>query len=123
MSEDKKARILNVINESYIDLDKEVQIYIGYYFRFLFYMIKFIDEKEFLIEKEKFFYINLIRANKSGYELLLLFYNCLSDRGNKYFKPLVERYSFLHNNNEIEAELTDKSNTDHKVLYNPIAFK
>jgi len=49
-------------------------------------------------------------------------YNCISDRGNKYFKPLVETYSLLHNINEIEEELIDRLNTDYKKLYNPIAF-
>lgn len=76
-----------------------------------------MEQKVFLTEPEKRFYINLIRAKISGYELLLLFYNYLSDRGHKYFKPLVEKYSLHHNINEIESELIDKSNTDHKKLY------
>jgi len=66
--------------------------------------------------------MNLIRAKISGYELLLLFYNYLSDRGSKYFKPLVDKYFLLHNIKEIESELINRSNTDHKKLYDPKAF-
>ena len=30
-------------------------------------------------------------------ELIWLYYNCLSEYGNEYFKPLIERYALLKN--------------------------
>ena len=62
-------------------------------------------------------YIRLARAQLSSYELALLFYNCLSEVGEK-FKPLVEEFSLLHN--------MDKSvlvSQEHLQLYDEHAFQ
>jgi hypothetical protein len=40
-------------------------------------------------------YTNLVRAQLSKYELLILFYDCLSTLGRVKFKPLVEEYAML----------------------------
>ena len=39
----------------------------------------------------------MIRAQLSDYELLWIFYNCLSENGLEKFKPLIEEYSLLKN--------------------------
>ncbi len=44
---------------------------------------------------DKRLYSNLVRAQLSSFELLLLFYNCLSSMGVEKFKPLIEKYSLL----------------------------
>jgi hypothetical protein len=44
---------------------------------------------------DKHFYTNLVRAQLSSQELLLLFYNALSDFGNEKFKPLIEEFALL----------------------------
>jgi len=41
------------------------------------------------------FYTNIVRAQLSSQELLLLFYNALSDLGNEKFKPLIEEIALL----------------------------
>ena len=67
---------------------------LGHYFRNLYTITKFINNSE-EIEKQK--YADILRAQLSSHELLLLFYNCLSDYGNQKFKPLVEEYQLLKN--------------------------
>ena len=66
----------------------------GHYFRHLYHIIKFVDESHVVDKK---YYTNLIRAQLSSYESLLLFYNCQSDMGSKKFKPLIEKYALLKN--------------------------
>ena len=44
----------------------------------------------------KYIYTSIVRSQLSDYELLWIFYNCLSLKGAK-FKPLIEKYSLLKN--------------------------
>lgn len=57
-------------------------------------MVKFVDENDFLSSQEKKHYVNLIRAQLSSYELVLLFYHCLSQQGES-FKHLVVKYNLF----------------------------
>jgi hypothetical protein len=66
---------------------------LGHYFRFLFNMIRFIDESLYSDEKK---YIRLVRAQLSDHELVILFYNCVSKYGAKFRKYAVE-YALLDN--------------------------
>lgn len=61
-------------------------------------------------------YMNLLRAQLSDQELLLLFYNGLSPSG-AAFKPLIEEWALLDNMPVIK--LLDKS---HSSLYENSAF-
>lgn len=67
---------------------------LSHYFRTLYHIVKFIDESEI---KDKRKYISITRAQLSSYEQVLLYYNCIHSNGNKRFKPLIEKYSLLHN--------------------------
>lgn len=79
----------------------------GHYFRNLYRMIKLVDTTSFFYEDSvvseneifqmKYRYISIIRSQLSDYELLWLFYNCISPNGREKFKPLIEKYSFLKN--------------------------
>lgn len=79
----------------------------GHYFRNLYRMIKLVDQTDFFynssrVSKEEIFkikykYTSIIRSQISDYELLWLFYNCLSQNGVEKFKPLIERYSLFKN--------------------------
>ncbi len=90
----------------------EFQADLGHYFRNLFTIFTFIDNADI---KNKGFYIKLIRSQLSNYELLMLYFFCLSDR-NKNFKPLVEKYTVFRNLPVDELiEIT-------KVLYDEQAF-
>lgn len=86
---------------------------LAHYYRYLYNIIRFIDESEV----EKVNYIRIVRSQLSDQELLLLFYNCLSENGAKQFKPLVEKYSLL-DNMPIEQLL----DSEHIALYELNAF-
>lgn len=111
---------LDQINATYLLQYQTVQTDFGHYFRNLYRIIKLIDETEFNSHEEletdpnattireinkytipnhnsRYKYTSMIRAQLSDYELLLLFYNCLSSNGNEKFKPLIEKYSLLKN--------------------------
>lgn len=68
--------------------------HVGHYFRNLYHILKFIDESP-ATEEEKKLYGRLVRAQLSSDELVLLFYNCLSNVGVEKFKPLVEKFAML----------------------------
>lgn len=65
---------------------------IGHYFRLLYNIVKLVKRTDSI---DKRYYTNLVRAQLSSYELILLFYNCLSIWGRDKFKPLVEEFAFL----------------------------
>ena len=86
-------------------IEKYLQSYYAYvfngildhYFRHLYRIIKFVDESRCLTNVEKYNYLCLLRAQLSKDELLMLFYNGLSDYGNEKFKPLIEKYAIFKN--------------------------
>jgi hypothetical protein len=65
---------------------------LGHYFRLLYNIIKLIKTTP---DIDKKFYTNIVRAQLSSAELMLIFYNCISDFGNEKFKPLVEEFALL----------------------------
>lgn len=67
---------------------------LGHYFRTLYNLIKFVDGSD--VQNKKL-YTNLIRAQLSDDEAVLLFFNGLSSNGVEKFKPLIEKYSLLKN--------------------------
>jgi uncharacterized membrane protein len=90
------------------------QYLIGHYFRLLYNIIKFVHRTDGI---DKRYYTNLVRAQLSSAEVVLLFFNCLSKLGNVRFKPLVEEYSLL------KTLPTDAHVEDSQVKqYSPKAF-
>lgn len=81
------------------------------YFRYLYRIMKYIDNSELVSEEEKYNYTSILRAHLSHYELLLLFYDGLSVTGVNKMKPLLEKYSVLKN-----LDVSSLSDTD-KTLY------
>ena len=77
---------------SYGQFYEQYEGQLGHYFRTLYNLVKFVDRSGV---DDKRLYTNLIRAQLSSYELLLLFYNALSEKGREKFKPLIEQYSLL----------------------------
>jgi hypothetical protein len=92
------------INREYLDFYINHQHDIGHYFRNLYNIVKFVDRSEAV---DRNLYTNLVRAQLSSYELLLLFYNCLSEMGRDKFKPLIEKYQLLKT--MPQGELVDPS--------------
>ena len=80
------------IRQSYAQFYETNQTELGHYFRTLYNIIKFVRNSDI---PNKTFYTNLVRAQLSSQELLLLFYNALSDLGSEKFKPLIEEFALL----------------------------
>jgi uncharacterized membrane protein len=70
----------------------EHQHELGHYFRLLYNIVKLVDRTE---DIDRRFYTNLVRAQLSSAELMLLFYNGISTWGCDKFKPFLERYALL----------------------------
>lgn len=87
----------------------------GHYFRNLYHIVKFVDKANISNKRE---YTNILRAQLSTGELLLLYFNCLSRYGNEKFKPLVEKYSLL----KTIADDDELLRYDCKDLYDKMAF-
>lgn len=123
----------------YLVFYPKVKTNFGHYYRNLYRIFKIIDETEFFSYsdldldksnpegqsaykvanfKERYRYTSIVRAQLSDYELIFLFYNCLSVNGNHRFKPLVENYSLLKNLNQKEVP-----NQELLTDYEDIAFK
>jgi hypothetical protein len=64
---------------------------LGHYFRNLYHVVKFVDRSKI---KEKKRYTNFLRAQLSGSESELLFFNCKSEWGTGFLE-LAIRYSLL----------------------------
>lgn len=89
---------------------------LGHYFRFLFNIFKFIEQSH-LNDSEQYKYARILRAQLSDYELIILFYNCLSYHGVERFKPIAEKYKIFDN---LPYSLVLKES--HLGLYNKSAF-
>lgn len=87
---------------------------LGHYFRHLYTIFKFIKNSD--IENKRL-YSNIVRAQLSDHELLVLFYNCISLYGEEKFKPLAEEFSLFNN---IPAGLL--LFTGHESFYQEAAF-
>ncbi len=83
----------------YEGLFAKEQADLGHYFRNLYHIIKFVRQSE-IKDEHKRDYTNLVRAQLSSYELILLYYNALSVYGRQKFKPLIEKYGLLKNMND-----------------------
>jgi hypothetical protein len=99
----------------YTEFYEKRQSMLGHYFRNLYHIVKFVDNANIKNKKE---YTNILRAQLSKYELLLLYFNCLSRYGSEKFKPLVEKYSLLKNISGDDELL----HYDCDSLYDPSAF-
>lgn len=88
--------------DNYMVVYSSVQTDFGHYFRNLYRIIKFIDESHFITDmtenfKTQYKYTSMVRAQLSDYELLWLFYNCLSSNGKEKFKPYIEKFALFKN--------------------------
>jgi hypothetical protein len=109
-----------LIQEAYRIFYDEVQHDVGHCFRFLYRIVKFIDDEmpkeNGIISERARTYAGLVRAQLSTYECALLFYNGLSEVGEK-FKPLIETYALL-GNFSLDVLITP----EHESLFDKHAF-
>lgn len=72
--------------------------YFDHYFRLLYRILKFVRTSDLIKDYDsKYEYTSMLRAILSRYELVWLYYNALSDYGNKKLKPLIEEFCMLKN--------------------------
>lgn len=81
-------------------------------FRHLYRIYRYVDTSDLITEDERYNYACIIRSQLSDYELVMLFYNCLTTNGREKFKPLIEKYSIFNN---LREELLAKR--EHKKEY------
>lgn len=100
--------LLNYVNNTTeFRLSEEAQRYcfdgtLDHYFRYLYRILKHIDESSILDEQEnpdedKAYYAHLLRAQLSTYELLMWYYNSLLPENRETAKVLIERYQMFDN--------------------------
>jgi hypothetical protein len=98
---------------SFQNVDKAVEAYeafysnhyreLGHYYRLLYHLVLLVDRATF-DRDQKLVYMNLIRAQLSSSEQVLLFFNCLSRWGREKFKPLVEKYHLFKTLPTVQTE-------------------
>ena len=92
---DQKAR--DEKNYEYISDPKRFS-FLFHYFRFVYRIIKYVDETDVLNTiEERYQYVAFLRSTLSNHEVAAIFYNCLSRNGREKFKPLVEKYALFDN--------------------------
>lgn len=101
--------------DAYEEFYEEHASELGHYFRTLYNLFKFVHQSDV---HDKRLYTNLIRAQLSDDEAMLLFINGLSSKGGK-FKALLEEYSVLKNVDKDDALYRHAKGKD---TYSPSAF-
>ena len=112
--EDAGPAVIDRIRRTYLNFSAEIEAEASHYFMTLYNILKYVDSSD--VEHKKR-YTNLVRAQLSSFEVALLFYTCLSERGAAKFKPLIERYAILKM--LPREELIDQR---HIELYDAAAF-
>lgn len=92
--------------------------FLDHYFRHLYRIFKYVDTSDSISEDERYEYACIVRSQLSDYELVMLFYNCLTANGRAKFKPLIEKYSIFNN---LREELLAKG--EHKKEYSEKAYE
>jgi|WetSurMetagenome_2_1015567.scaffolds.fasta_scaffold00003_235 hypothetical protein len=109
------------IKKEYENFFHRYQYNLGHYFRNLYHIYKYVHITKLIDPNEKQFYCNIMRAQLSTDELVLIFYNALtpinyySDKPNlgfPNFKYLIDKYDILQNMNS--RLLLDKA---HKIIF------
>ena len=91
--------------------------FLDHYFRHLYRIFKYVDTSDSISEDERYEYACIVRSQLSDYELVMLFYNCLTSNGRAKFKPLIEKYSIFNN---LREDLLAKK--EHKKEYSEKAY-
>ncbi|MHB9474269.1 putative phage abortive infection protein [Mesorhizobium sp. W016] len=100
------------INAAYKQFYEKWRKDLGHYFRYLYNLIRFIDNAGVSPR-----YMKLVRAQLSDYELVILFYNCLTPAGFK-FKHYAEKYTLFDN---LDSAILF-SKTHRNGLFDELAF-
>ncbi len=93
-SSDSKVISLAEVNEVYSNVCEMDGVDYSHYFRNLYHIVKYVHEDGKDGDRQR--YLSQLRAQLSQAEFVLLLANGLRDEGHSKFKPLIERYSLLH---------------------------
>ncbi|MEL6560272.1 MAG: putative phage abortive infection protein [Bacteroidota bacterium] len=123
-----------IIKKEYENFFHRFQYNLGHYFRNMYHIFKYVHTTKLISEKEKQFYCNIVRAQLSSDELVLIFYNSLTpikyysekpNLGYPNFKFLIDIYDILQNMNS--RLLLDKQHMEifkkNSVSTEPETFK
>ena len=89
-----------------------------HYFRHLYRIVKYVDSTDLIEDGERYDYVCIVRSQLSDYELIMMFYNCLTTNGCEKFKPLIEKYSIFNNLREELLPNLELKNEYAKKAYN-----
>lgn len=96
--EEKQPSISEIVKRNGIQgYEGEMTGVFDSYFRYLYRILKYIDDSKLISQEVKYQYAGILRAHLSYMELPFIYYNCLSIYGRDKMKPLVERYHLLKN--------------------------
>lgn len=96
--EEKQPSIAEVVkNDGIFGYEQQMTGLFDSYFRYLYRILKYIDDSKLISDEVKYQYAGILRAHLSYMELPLLYYNGLSGFGREKMKPLMERYHLLKN--------------------------
>lgn len=126
--EERSISIVSAIDKEGIKgFEKQMFGILDNYFRYLYRILKYIDDSKLISPSSKYQYAGILRAHLSYMELLLIYYNGLSEFGREKMKPLIERYHLLKNIREEKLHgLTKNAKIkfmDTKDLYDESAWK
>lgn len=105
----------NSAANSYNSFYEERQRNLAHYYRMVYHIFKFIDESGF-DEEIRSKYANIMRAQLSNYELLILYYNCIGKHGANMEKYAI-KYKMFDN-----MPIDELIFNGHKYLVDPRAF-
>ncbi len=100
---------------AYSKVHQQYQDILDHYFRNLYHVIKFVSEGK-IGDKRR--YTSIARAQLSAYELVLLFYNGISEYGEK-FHPLIEEFGLFEH---LDETLLMNPSHRHEKWYDEKAF-
>lgn len=123
-----------IVQKEYEKFFHRYQYNLGHYFRNLYHIFKYLYKSKLIPIEEKQFYCNIVRAQLSTDELVLIFYNSLTpikyysdtpNLGYPNFKYLIDKYDILQNMNS--RLLLDKRHQEifqkNRVPTEPDTFK
>lgn len=113
--EKKDQADCNAVTTAYNEFYQKNSADLGHYFRNLYTVIKYVDGYAGSTPQV---YVNIVRAQLSAFELVLLFYNCTCGEGRGRFKAYVEKYALLEH---LEKGLLLDSK--HEAWMEPNAFE
>ncbi len=109
-----KDEVRGSINEAFSNFMYMYHSELSHYFRNILNILEFLENSKL---ENKRFYKKLLVSQISDYELILIYYYCLWEKG-RALKPLAEKYALFINLNEVI--LFDKR---HKNFFAPGAFE